>query len=149
MTPLDDHLDEKILPASVQNALLAEKKVILQKICSLVIDKYVLNQKVMDKVKERQQYEDWPRICNLVTPDGRFNCWSSSCDKIFKFNGKKRVDHKKSHGSHNNIGDLETREKDDSQDDVYNYQCSLLEYGMIWLNFNDAISEGDGMRVYR
>ncbi len=51
----------------------------------------------------------------------------SAFEKTFKFNGKKRVDHEESHGLHN-ITHLETREKDDSQDDVYNYQCSLLEY---------------------
>ena len=42
-----------------------------------------------------------------------------------------------------------TREKDNSEDDICNYQYSLLEYGMVWLNFNDAVAEGDGMRVYR
>lgn len=132
----------------VQSASLAEKKVVLEKICGEVIDKFVLHQRTIDEVKKRQGYEDWLRICNPVTTDGHFKCRSSTCDKTFKFNGKKRVDHEKSHGLHN-VRDLETREKNDSQDDVYNYQCSLLEYGMIWLNCNDAIAEGDGLRVYR
>ena len=34
-------------------------------------------------------------------------------------------------------------------DDVRNYQLALLEYGMLYLNFCDAISEGDGLRILR
>ena len=34
-------------------------------------------------------------------------------------------------------------------DDMFNYQCSLLEYGMLILNFFDAIREGDGKRIFR
>ena len=32
---------------------------------------------------------------------------------------------------------------------MFNYQCSLLEYGMLILNFFDAIREGDGKRIFR
>lgn len=34
-------------------------------------------------------------------------------------------------------------------DDMYNYQCSLMEYLMLVRNFQDAISEGDGERIIR
>ena len=34
-------------------------------------------------------------------------------------------------------------------DDMYNYQCSFLEYAMIIVNFFDAIKEGDGERIIR
>ncbi len=34
-------------------------------------------------------------------------------------------------------------------DDMYNYQRALLEYGLVIINFLDAISEGDGARVIR
>eukprot|EP00794_Sanderia_malayensis_P014497 gene14497-16004_t len=37
----------------------------------------------------------------------------------------------------------------DDSDDMYNYQCSLLEYLMIVRNFKDAASEGDGDRILR
>jgi hypothetical protein len=36
-----------------------------------------------------------------------------------------------------------------TSDDMYNYQKALMEYGMVILNFFDAISEGDGSRVIR
>ena len=32
---------------------------------------------------------------------------------------------------------------------MYNYQRALLEYGMVIINFLDAISEGDGARLLR
>ena len=35
------------------------------------------------------------------------------------------------------------------EDDMYNYQVSLLEYGRIVKNFYDAVSEGDGeLEIY-
>ena len=34
-------------------------------------------------------------------------------------------------------------------DNMYNYQCSLLEFGFIIMSFYDAVSEGDGLRVFR
>lgn len=33
--------------------------------------------------------------------------------------------------------------------DVFNYNCALLADGLFFLNFLDAISEGDGLRVMR
>ena len=37
----------------------------------------------------------------------------------------------------------------DDEDDMYNYQCNLMDHGMLYLNFTDAIAEGDGDRVIR
>ena len=35
------------------------------------------------------------------------------------------------------------------QDDMYNYQRNLMDHGMLYLNFTDAIREGDGERIIR
>jgi hypothetical protein len=35
------------------------------------------------------------------------------------------------------------------QDDVYNYNCALLTDGLFFLNFLDAVAEGDGARIMR
>ena len=35
------------------------------------------------------------------------------------------------------------------RDDMFNYQCSFVKYGMLICNFQDAISEGDGHRLIR
>ncbi len=36
-----------------------------------------------------------------------------------------------------------------TNDDVYNYQCNLLDQGLLYMNFVDAIAEGDGDRIIR
>ena len=35
------------------------------------------------------------------------------------------------------------------KDDMLSYQLALLEYGMLFMNFSDAISQGDGERIIR
>lgn len=35
------------------------------------------------------------------------------------------------------------------EDDVFNYQCNLLDHGLLYMNFMDAIAEGDGSRIIR
>ena len=37
----------------------------------------------------------------------------------------------------------------DNDDDMYNYQCSILEYLMLLRDFQDGVSEGDGARILR
>ena len=32
-------------------------------------------------------------------------------------------------------------------DDMFRYQCCLLEYGIIQWNFFDAVTEGDGLKI--
>ena len=72
MASLNDQPDEKILPAIIKRVSLAEKKIALEKICSEVINKFVLHQKTLDELKKRQEYEDWLTICNPMTP--HFKC---------------------------------------------------------------------------
>ena len=35
------------------------------------------------------------------------------------------------------------------RDDMFNYQCNLLDQGLFYTNFIDAIAEGDGNRIVR
>ena len=35
------------------------------------------------------------------------------------------------------------------RDDMYNYQCNLLDQGLFYLNFIDAVAEGDGNKIIR
>ena len=37
----------------------------------------------------------------------------------------------------------------ENSDYVYNYNCALLTDGLFFLNFLDAVSEGDGLRLMR
>ena len=65
-------------------------------------------------------------------------CKFLGCRKIFKGNGKAKRLHEASHSSGSaNSGDM------------FHYQIAFLEYGMVVKNFFDAISEGDGERMFR
>lgn len=37
----------------------------------------------------------------------------------------------------------------ENSDDMFNYQCSLMDHGLLYMNFTDAIAEGDGDRIMR
>ncbi len=39
--------------------------------------------------------------------------------------------------------------KSGHDDDIYSYNCALLEDGLFFMNFLDAVKEGDGARVVR
>ena len=92
------------------------------------------------------------------TDDGRFICNFPGCGKTFKVNGKRMWDHESTHNPPISTSDsqqlLFAREGVSAKpvpekDDMFNYQCSLLEYGMLILNVFDAIREGDGKRIFR
>ena len=83
-------------------------------------------------------------------------------DDIFcyRYNGKHRLNHEtQAHGLEINDHEptvpsrhLETSECPmdtdvPPQDDMYNYQCNFLDHGLLYMNFLDSISEGDGDRI--
>ena len=52
---------------------------------------------------------------------------------------------------HNVHADMEEMDSilAEESDDIFNYQCNLLNHGLLYANFRDAISEGDGERIIR
>lgn len=96
------------------------------------------------------------------TPDGRYPCRVAGCTKTFKYDGKSRLKHEKTHNeaqiptqsvevaetSHTPSSSTQCN-NEEQNDDMFNYQCSLLQYGLLYLNFKDAIAEGDGSRIIR
>ena len=105
-----------------------------------VVDTYIIHNDI-EQIFKKQNYEDW-----LHTLDGHFKCRLLSCTKTFRYDGKRIIEHEKSHGFHDIADSLDKSDKV-KQDDVFSYQCALLEYGWILLNSYDAVSKGDGMRV--
>jgi L1 cell adhesion molecule like protein len=94
-----------------------------------------------------------------LTPEGRFPCRFSGCDKSFKYNGKSRKAHEASHNPPVTIEEPELSvspcrpscppEESKELDDAYNYNCALLADCYLFFNFLDAIKEGDGVRIMR
>ena len=75
----------------------------------------------------------------------------------YRHDGKRRIAHElkvhdfvyqeqvpSSHLPHANDAETEV-----IQDDMFNYQRNLMDHGMLYLNFTDAIREGDGERIIR
>ena len=129
------------------NASDVDKRKFLSNLTAKVVDTYIIRNDI-EQIFKKQNYEDWLRTCNPKTLDGRFKCRLLSCTKTFRYDGKRRIEHEKSHGFHDIADSLDKSDKV-KQDDMFSYQCALLEYGCILLNFYDAVSEGDGMRVIR
>lgn len=134
----------------------SEKKEYLRKIASHVIDKFVIRREKVEAILNSLLSAEEEEASNRreQTDNGRFICQFPGCDKTFAHNGKRTRDHEATHNAPVSDGESEgqvpeTSSKIPEKDDMYNYQCSFLEYGMIILNFFDAIKEGDGKRILR
>ena len=144
---LDDQPNDTIPPSSLENASNAEKKEFLHKLSGTVVDRFVLNKQAVVRSVQLQEDLEAENSEVVKTVDGKFKCREPSCSKVFQHNGKRKKDHEqKAHGIQHADKQIENL---DSNDDMYNYQCSLLEYLMLWRNFTDVVSEGDGARIIR
>ena len=111
----------------------------------MLVDTYIVNETNINVLMEKLQKEQ--RADVGVLSDGRFGCRFPGCKKSFTFDGKRRVAHEKTHGLHaHSSTSIPTSAV---KDDVRNYQLALLEYGILFLNFSGAISEGNGLRILR
>lgn len=142
-----------------QNVLVAEnatkqaKKACLRKIASIVVDQE-RNENIMRsaQVIEHEQHAREQQ----VNAQERYPCRSPGCNKTFAHDGKLRRDHELKHNPPVVIDEpptdifvIDSKFTEDNKDDMLSYQKALLEYGMLVLNFWDAIAEGDGERILR
>ena len=67
----------------------------------------------------------------------------SRMPKIFCYDEKHRQQHEAMHGLAVNKA-FNPQVASQKDDNMYNYQVSLVEYGMIVENFYDTVSEGGG-----
>ena len=143
----------------LHNAPNSEKKKYLRRVASAVVDRYVLRRKKVDLLINKLLAAEREEVskARTQTPDGRYICQYEGCGKRFAHNGTRLRDHESTHNLQEcseptpSDKELSTGKSDQSseKDDMFNYQCALLEYGMLILNFFDAIREGDGQRVFR
>ena len=135
-----------------------EKKEYLHKVASRVVDSYVIRRENVESIFNSLLAAEEDEASNRrnQTDDGRFICNFPGCGKTFKV--KRLRVHESTHSPPISISDsqqsLFSREGVSAvpvpeKDDMLNYQCSLLEYGMLILNFFDAIREEDGKRIFR
>ncbi|XP_078363701.1 uncharacterized protein LOC144647887 [Oculina patagonica] len=137
-----------------------ERKEYVRKIATRIVDGYVIQrenvEKIFNSLLAAEAVEEEEARCQ--TDDGRYICFFPGCGKTFACRGKRMSDHESTHNqqipSSDSQGllfssDMAPSDKVPEKDDMFNYQCSFLEYGMLILNFFDAIKEGDGKRIFR
>ena len=77
-----------------------------------------------------------------LTTEGKFKCRYENCDKDFTYDGMSRSKHELSHNGfiYQKLPSCNTFTFGATEDDnCFNYQISLLEFGMFLRNFHDAI----------
>jgi hypothetical protein len=118
------------------------RKVFLKDLCSQVVDKFVLREDEMNQLISKLEKAYFGML-----PNGPFPCRYPSCKKSFARDGKTREDHEKTNGLERD--NLTTAIETTQRDDMLSYQYALVEYGMLFRNFSDAVAEGDGQRIIR
>ena len=159
MKSLDQSPTQNSFPASLVSGSKTAQKVYLRSIAEQIIDKFVIDTEAVDSLLDRlvsEQVQEDRRRNQAQTPDGRYPCRVPGCTRSFKYDGKSRIKHEQTHEEYPHLPQV-TATKTTSQstepihldDDMFNYQCSLLQHGLLYLNFRDAVAEGDGDRIIR
>lgn len=154
------------IPPGVGNMSNQAKLQYLHKVAAMIVDSFVFDQSsvnhLVDKILTAQEKEDAINSQQL-TEDGRFPCRFPGCNCSFQYDGRSRRRHELTHdpppevptnqaepsGDQPNSDDSVATQQEVKSDDVYNYNCALLTDGLFFMNFLDAIAEGDGGRMMR
>lgn len=146
------------MPEDIANASKEQKLHYLHKAAAKIIDELVLESTditdICKQINLMQEQEDRTNQ-QPQTSDGRYPCRFEGCKATFKYDGASRSKHEQSHSCQtppeNSNLPLNSSSKKETKniDEVYSYNCALLEDGLFFLNFLDAIAEGDGNRIIR
>ncbi|XP_068670229.1 uncharacterized protein [Montipora foliosa] len=160
MSDISDSPKGEFSQPNLPEASNMEKKDYVRKIATHIVDGYVIRRENVENIfnnllaAEAAEEEE----VRQQTDNGRYICFFPGCSKTFASRGKRMRDHEATHNQQvppqDSPGllfpsDSATSEKVPEKDDMFSYQCSFLEYGMLILNFFDAIKEGDGKRTFR
>lgn len=134
-----------------------QKKEFIRGLAVKMCDTYVLDYEKHKRFISACQHADVSanKQCSDMTAEGRYKCRYPGCKRTFAASGQCRRTHEAKHSPPLNVPednptvDLFFEDDPLQADDMYNYQKSLMEMGMLIMNIQDAISEGDGSRVLR
>ena len=149
------------IPPSM-NASSVLKKLYLHRLSNMIYKNYISEAtKGTDlmKVLLVEEEVDALRKHQSVDKNGRYPCRFPNCDRTHAKDGKRRRDHENSHVPPVHVEDpvitstLPTASDTDNednkkQDDMYQYNICLTSFGLICLEFHDAIKEEDGNRIF-
>ena len=137
------------------------KKLYLHRISNTIYEKFVCEKKFgTDLTNAMLLEEEADALCRrqAVDENGRYPCRFPNCNKTYARDGKSRRTHEASHVPPVCVAELvitavlpttPAREGDPKQDDMYAYNIHLTRLGFLYLEFDDAIKEGDGHRILR
>lgn len=141
-------LDDEVVTQSIKVASTREKQQWLYDHVQTVLENHVM----------KRQSEECNKLVvnvdNLNKPRQRTVYLCTECGKTY-FYKRARDNHLSCvHNIVTNEPDVEhlklvKKVKEIKEDYVYNYACVRLSLGMLILNFNDAVKEGDGARIVR
>ena len=144
---MDDKPGESVVPEHLRKSAKDEQKQFLNGLATKVVDEYIQRKKNISQVLEAREEVEEEKMSVVKTSDGKFRCKEPSCTKTFVYNGRRKSNHEEM--AHGIVQPKTTRAAQFDNDDMFNYQCSLLEYLVLLKNFQDAVSEGDGGRIVR
>ena len=137
---IDESPDSNVLPTTLLNGSRKERQQYLKSIATKVVNRYILDAENVTALLNKVQMSENKEKDRSVARDG----------ETYRYDGKRKRDHEASHGLPTSepaiIHEVKIKPK---RDDMFNYQSSFLEIGLLVKNFYDAISEGDGLRVLR
>ena len=150
-------------PPPPQTATRSQKYDYLMRISTAIVDEYIFQNGHVDELvrsvlteQEREEIRDHQQL----TEDGRFPCRFAGCERSFRYDGKSRRNHELTHQPPPDVPEESSSYSTSNlnpspakvgkpTDDVFSYNCALLQDGFLFLNFLDAIAEGDGTRIMR
>ena len=60
-----------------------------------VVDKLILQKECSKDIIKKQAYEDWKKVSNVWTDEGRYVCKFQDRGQTFCYDGKMQLDHEK------------------------------------------------------
>lgn len=139
MEDLQDTPRGEFFQPNLHDAVTCEKKEYLRKVASRVIDEFVVRKEKVEAIPDNLLSAEEEEANNRreQTENGRFICPFPGCGKTFAHNGKRMRNHEATHNAPVSVVESEGQvlqapvNKTPEKDDMFNYQCSFLEYGMI------------------
>ena len=148
---IDGQPSSHVIPENLKTASRDEKRKFLMSLAERVVDHYILGSEKVSSLLQKVHMAEDEEEKKSKDLNARFQCRFPGCDKTYKYDGKRKRQHEATHGLPPVpvLKYANTHKKIVKRDDMYNYQSSFLEVGLLAKNFFDAISEGDGARVVR
>lgn len=126
------------IPPNFDKASKDEKRQLLKSLAEQVVNKYILgSEKVASLLEKVHMVEVQDEERKKKNADARFKCKFPGCEKTYKYDGKRKREHETSHGLSATpvIVHKDTEKKIKKRDDMFNYQSSFLEIGLLVKNF--------------